>query len=417
MTQSKDNCDQTSIPAQIDAQRAISLAIYDSFEDLASLKDRWNSFVVECNSDIYMTFEWCLTWWKHYGRNRKLQIIVASANGEIIAIIPAFVESVRLGPVKLKIAKLVGADFTIQMCNPPIRREWAQAVITEMLRHFITDLKIEVILLAPFAGDYEPANTISNCVAGLDNLLTLAGVDASECHTVFKLPESFSQYLSDIGRRQRGNYTRDVNFISRSYEVASDVVADSGSMLSEFERFRVLHDGQWNAQKRLGHFRDWPSGYEYNRDLVLANAPLNRVRFYRFFLNGELAASQFCFVFGGCNYWRLPGRLHGEQYDKFGLGRVAMIRMFEESIKEGIQSVEAGRGHYHYKVQSGGVEFPVRAFRIVQNNALTLARVRAFTAMARALDMAYYKAVFVRASRYLPPLRRPIWKSWIKSRI
>src|SRR5438132_3516373 len=122
-----------------------------------------------------------------------------------------------------------------------------------------------------------------------------------------------------------------------------------------------MHDAQWQAEGRLGHFGDWPGAESFNRDLVAELSPLARVRFVRLWANDRVICSQFCFVFGDSCYWRLPARAPEPEWERFSLGRIGLMNMIEAMIGEGVRRVEGGAGHYEYKLQCGGRELPVRS--------------------------------------------------------
>ncbi|MCG8569834.1 MAG: hypothetical protein MJB14_06815, partial [Spirochaetes bacterium] len=50
--------------------------IFDSFKKVEYLKEKWDSFSISCKSPIYMSFDWCKTWWKYYGHNKELLIYI-----------------------------------------------------------------------------------------------------------------------------------------------------------------------------------------------------------------------------------------------------------------------------------------------------------------------------------------------------
>ena len=60
------------------------------------------------------------------------------------------------------------------------------------------------------------------------------------------------------------------------------------------------------AEKKLGHFGDWPGAGAFNEELVRTLAPLGRVRLVRLWADDLVASYQYCLTFGDRMYWRLP---------------------------------------------------------------------------------------------------------------
>ena len=83
----------------------LSLKTLSSFHDAESYRAAWNDLVLRAGADVYQTFEWCSIWWKYYGTKRQLHLILAFQGNDLIGIVPAFTESLWLGPLNLRVAK------------------------------------------------------------------------------------------------------------------------------------------------------------------------------------------------------------------------------------------------------------------------------------------------------------------------
>jgi CelD/BcsL family acetyltransferase involved in cellulose biosynthesis len=328
-----------------------------------------------------------------------------------------FVETLWLGPVWLKIAKLVGSDFSIQLCNPPVRKGWAAPVLRTAIHYFTQQCGCDAVILTPMSANAEGFEEFrAACHAGAPGA-RLAQDQGFECHSVFSLPSDFESYLSSIGKSQRANYKRDLNLLKKSFEVTTDTISESARLETEFRAFTEMHKAQWNAEGKQGHFQDWPSGFEFNRELVKAHAEHGRVRLYRLLLNGEPAAYQYCFVFNDWLYWRMPGRVSGPQWNRYGLGRMGLAKLIEGAIADGVRFIEGGQGHYDYKVQMGAAEPSVHSLVIVSESKGALSRFRLVKMFSELLNIAYYKILYRRIYPRVPFLRRPLVRIWIRSRI
>jgi len=57
------------------------------------LRDNWTAiFNALKTTTVFMSYEWCYYWWKHYGHNRKLLILLFKKGGSIIGIAPLMIE-------------------------------------------------------------------------------------------------------------------------------------------------------------------------------------------------------------------------------------------------------------------------------------------------------------------------------------
>jgi hypothetical protein len=90
------------------------------------------------------------------------------------------------------------------------------------------------------------------------------------------------------------------------------------------------------------------------------------------------------------------------------------------AIGEGVRRVEAGMGHYDYKLQLGGREHNLRSVLLVANRRGSGIRARYLMSLAGALHAVYYKLWVLRIAPHLSPRlwrRRPLWKCWIRTRL
>ena len=59
------------------------------FEDFLAFKKQWSDFLETVDpKPIFSDWEWLSTWWKHFGDNKVLLILLAIENNEILGIAP-----------------------------------------------------------------------------------------------------------------------------------------------------------------------------------------------------------------------------------------------------------------------------------------------------------------------------------------
>lgn len=396
------------------AEKPLSVRVLHSFAEAESFRTAWNGLVVRSGADVYQTFEWCSTWWKHYGDKRSLHILLYFSGDELVGLVPAFIETLWLGPVWVRAGKLVGSDFSLHLCNLPVMSNHLPAVVAQALQHFIGQHRCDLLAIGPLAGPATPVDAIIAAGQHEPNLIESAKLLGTDCNTYFSLPATFDDYLKSLSKQQRDGLTRYLKQFSKAYQVKFDVVAQPEKLAAEFERFRELHAAQWKTEGKLGHFDDWPKAEAFNRDLIRTLGDQGMVRFYRIHANDQVVSSYFSYVFNGTNYARLPARVCGPEWDKYSFGRMGLVKMFETSLGEGQQIVEAGRGHYGYKLLLGGQEHPMRTIQFIRRGFGVSARVRLFRATADLLVKTYYKVFIRRIAPRMPALQGPIWPFMIR---
>jgi CelD/BcsL family acetyltransferase involved in cellulose biosynthesis len=397
-------------------QQRITCSVFSSFEEIKDIQQEWDAFVESVEGDIYLSYDWCRTWWIFYGNGRELRIFLYRNNKALVGIIPVFHEKQWLGPFWLKIAKIVGSDFTIAMINPPVIKEFAKCVYKDIFDSLFKKDQCDALLVGPTGEKYNSLQPFREAIQEAPEVLLLK--DSIQApYTTFLLSDTFEGYIQSLEKRQRGNLRRDMNFIGKSFVMTQDVIQDEELADTEFKRFVQMHCEQWEAAGKLGHFNDWPKGLDFHARLVSEQAKKGRLRLIRLFMNGQVVSYQLCYAFGKRWYWRLPARIVGPDWDKYALGRIGLIKEIEMAIAEGVQEIDAGSGHYDYKIKLGGKEHFLYSFLLTRKQPFCQWRAFLFLNLSRVLHFLYYRVWFNRVVPKLPFKHKPLWKLWIRARL
>jgi CelD/BcsL family acetyltransferase involved in cellulose biosynthesis len=364
-----------------------------------------------------VSYEHCVAWWAHYGSGRDLRVFVFRDGGELVGIVPMFVERIWLGPVCMRIAGIVGSDSTPVVVDLPVRPERAREVFAAVLRHLLGELRCDAVKFAPLSGQSALPAAIGDAARGLGSSAALLRDAELGPHSTFELPGDFDAYLRSLDKKQRGNYRRAMKTLDASGGAAVDVVGDEAQLLSEFPAFVRMHEEQWHETGKLGHFRDWPLAEDYHRGIVGTFGAAGRAHLLRLRVAGEVVSYQLCYSFGDTLHWVLPARVVRPELDRYSLGRLGVVHLAEFAIRAGFRRIEAGIGRYDYKLQLGATEHTARSIVVAGRPGVSRVRVELFVRLAAALDVVYYRAWFKRIAPRLPLPRAPLWNTWIRTRL
>jgi CelD/BcsL family acetyltransferase involved in cellulose biosynthesis len=385
-----------------------------SLEDLDRVRDEWDGFVEESGSDIYFTVDWLQAWWTHYGRGRTFEGLIVRAGAQMVAALPFCVQRVWAGPLPVRLVRFVGADSTIPVFTHAIAEGFEEPVLRAALNRFLDDAGCDAVSLSPLSGD-SPVARAAERVAASDRV-PLVRFDSTGPHTVFRFPGSFEEYLAGLSKSQRQNHRRFLRRLNEKHDISYRTVSGDEA-ISYFDRFLELHAAHWQAQGKLGHFGDWPASEAFNRDLIARMAATGRARFYEIADDGRVLAIEYSFVLGDRCYWRLPARDTDPELQKVRLGRLSLAEMFRVLVEDGQTMVDAGPGHYEYKVRMGAEEHPLRRVVMSAPSAWSRWRSALLVLWADFLHLVYYRAWFLKLAPRLGLSGRPLWGRWIRTRM
>jgi CelD/BcsL family acetyltransferase involved in cellulose biosynthesis len=397
------------------AAAALRLERLGSIDELAAVRDEWDAFVEACGSDIYFTVDWLVAWWAHYGRRRSFEgLIVRDGHDRIVAALPFCVGRVWAGPIPVRLARFVGADSTLPVFTPAVAPGCEERVLALALDRLLAETACDAVSLSPLSGESPIAAAAEAVARGGD--LVVACSDTRGPHTVFRLTASFDDHLARLSKSQRQGHQRYLRQLKARHEISYRTV-DGEEAIEAFDRFLALHAAHWRARGKSGHFGDWPASEAFNRDLVARMAASGRARFHEIVADGRVIAMEYGFVLGERAFWRLPARDVDPELEKLRLGRLSLAEMLRVLGEDGRRSVEAGPGHYEYKVRLGAEEHPLHRVVLAAPAAAARRRAGLLLRWADLLHLVYYRGWFLKLAPRLGRAGRPLWGPWIRTRV
>jgi len=411
----KDDSDQSlesQAPIVVDP---LSVTIIGSFDELATVAEEWDSFVERSGSDIYFVTDWLEAWWTYYGKNRRLRCFLIRKNGATVAALPFFIQNFVLGPFRLKVARFVGADFTIPVFFPAIEKSHEIEVLEYVFRDLFSIERCDCVSLTPLSGP-TPITDAVRRLCSRDTTYRISRDDSKIPYTFYPLPESFDDYLKRLSKQARKKFRRHLRRLSELSELESKVFRGM-DVIDHFDKFVRLHEAQWADVGKLGHFGDWPEGMAFNRDLVNRLAKRDLVRIHELTGNGEILSMRYIFVLADRCYIRLPARRSSAELEKLGIGQIGLLKTLEHLINEGIKYSESGPGHYDYKISCGGEELALRRLTVTRAAIFTQKKMFLLLMWSDLIDIIYYRIWYKKLSPKIPFFKFPLWRTWIRTRL
>lgn len=398
----------------------IETQVFKSFDELLQMQQEWDNFVEAVGGEVFLTFDWCRVWWKYYGEKRKLRIFIFRHKGALVGIIPLFFETIWIGPIFVRVAKIVGTDFSIASVSIPIKKEVLEEVIQQLFSRLTVEYKLDVICLAPLAGIYNDFDDLKKvCRKSLHGSHTIHHKN-TEVQMYFELADGWEKQLARLSKNERGNIRRNYNALRRASQGKSSSLvsfyASNDNFVDFFDEFLEMHQVHWREMGFLGHFGDWPHAREFHRELAEAQLMHNRLRLLRVEFNRQCLGYQYNYRFGNKFTHFLDARLVPSPLANVSLGRITFCELFKKALQENIRCINSLRGRYEHKLRLGGKLFPIKSLVISPQKRLMM-RVMLFRVFVRLLDLCYYKMWYCRIAPKLPFKfkRRALRKIWVRS--
>lgn len=389
------------------SSRAVICRVFGSFAGLDDLRAAWDQACLRAGGSVYMTYDWVRVWWEFYGGGAELRLFVFFVGESIEAVVPIYIGTVDWGPLRFRVARLVGANIPPKVFDPPVPESCAGEVLGHVVDHLFEQDTCDLLSFGP-VSELQPVVKCVEAVCSQRAHLVRPPKGVEGIHSVFHVPATMEDYYASLSKNERKHRRKyELRLLKKEYETHVDVVSDAAEVSQEFERFAEQHREQWGAEGKAGHFGAWPRALEYNRALVKAQSARGRLRFIRILANGEVISNQYTFAFGGRYFWELPSRALDQKWERFSLGPTGIVTMIEQAMKEGMSRVEGGLAHYDYKVRLGAREYSTLTFHILGATPMARARFALFAFFRNCWSYGYHKLWY---RRVMPRLPRMFWQ-------
>lgn len=396
-------------------KKTIRCTVATEFQSLYSMRNEWDHAAERLGGTIYMTFDWCATWWKYYGKGNQLRIFIFYCANAIVGIFPIYVTSFRLFPKSCKIARLVGSNIPPKVFNPPLDGRFAVEILNQLSQKVIQEEGCSMLSLGPISEFY--GKELMHYAQQFDSAYCNSKIEGCGVHSIFHLPKDFAGYFEMLSKKERKNNKNryDLSLITQELGATETVQSDAKFIEQEFSSFVTLHANEWIARGGTGHYGSWPKGAEFNREAIKAQAELGRVEFLSLTVQAQKAASIYGFYFGNVYFAELLGRDLDSKWDKYNLGRTILVRSVAQAIQKGAQFVDAGLGHYDYKECLSATEHNVFQLRFVAKDTTKMYQLRMLGRTRDLLRIGYHKIWYRRLRKYLPAKwRKPQALFWLR---
>lgn len=385
-----------------------------SFEEAVSFNNEWDELAIRNGSPVYMSYTWCRTWWEFYGAGKELIILIFRDGSRLVAILPIYIDSISLGILNLRIAKIVGASIPDRIFDPPIDPSISDRVFDVMVEVLFKDMNVDLLSFGSLREDYRPRKSLLACCMRYNSKIGKVVSEVNGVFSRFDIPPSFEQYMAGLGKSRRRNLRKENRMLKErgfSIENISEFRDDE-----DFRTFMEMHASQWNSLGRLGHFLSWPRAGDFHLELARRMAKEGKLRFFRMSENGNPVAYLYSYNFGEFNFGELAARRIGERYSWCSLGSHMLIESFDTCRKENICFVEAGGAHYDYKNQLGARN--VNTYNVIAVSSKWKSRLASIVLFLFRffIHNAYYRIWYQRIQPHLPAnFRKPILWAWIRT--
>ncbi len=396
----------------------LELVCANSFESALALRAQWDALVERVEGDVFNTFDWCATWWKHFGHSRTLAIYLARRENELVAVWPLFREKIRWGPFALRVVRVVGCDHGVTTCNLSTDPTLVIGVASGVVAALEHDGPWDLLHVGEIPGYAQNGSALAEAFRKLPIVGQVSFEEDAYPHAVFDVPADYEAYLAGLSVKERRNVRRDERELARQAGSHREP-ANEEEINAAFDALIDLHRRHWAARGRHGHFDDVPGVEAFHREMARKCLDEGRLAMVEVKTPEGVIASEYALRFNKRLHWIIGGRREDVT------SRVGFCALMRGAVRQRVTLIDGLPGAYDYKRRLGARSLSVKMISVMPQGWGGAARRRMTRAAVQGASLVYHRAWFwhlapwlmKRAPHLASLLVRPgLWERFARSR-
>jgi CelD/BcsL family acetyltransferase involved in cellulose biosynthesis len=323
--------------------------LIDNYDELLKLSEAWDQLVYKSDfPDLFATSGFARAWWRAYGEDRKLNLLVVEDETGDLRLVAPF-QSLKTTPTNWELIGRPRGDYN-NFILAKDDRDSLECLFEWLKSHphwkVLTLRRIpgESTLLRFFE---KPYNVQLNKIQKLQYWLKLGSwLVYQETHHEHPLctGETF-QKMEDI--LQRLHHRRKTNWLKTQGDLRYQVITDPNGIKAYLPKFFELHMREWTRPDSKGSFLRHQVHRDFYNYIVEEMSKYNGLRFDAMTINGELIAAHIGFHWAGRLYYWLA--CYDTKYRKGSPGRLLLGNIIDSAHQLGMKELDMLFGLERYK--------------------------------------------------------------------
>lgn len=320
--------------------RPIRFTEVTNWDALWPRKTEWNALVERSETNtIFQTFEWHASWWRTFGDNARLLVLLVEAGNELIGIAPLMVSEQRVLGQKRQIVQFIGAPVESDYCDFIVDRRQPEA-LPLLLRWLVeNDQQWDLLHFSDIPNTSTTLRVLPEFF-GQRSYLT-------DVRVLYEAPTHiFSDPIEDQKLVKKKSLQRHYNYFRRNGQLEFRNCATVEEIMGYLESFFQQHIQRWSLTDTPSQFLDRRQRIFY-KELVQALASSGWLLFSVVLFNQTPIAFHCGFEYGNRIIWYKP--TFNIDYLKHSPGEVLLKYLLEYALERNAAEFDFTIGEEAFK--------------------------------------------------------------------
>ena len=307
------------------------------------LREEWSALLPESGADnLFLTWEWLRTWWKHLSGRRRLFIVTVRQGGRLLAIAPLSRKPGGLARLMPTLEFLgigtAGSDYL-----DIIARRGGETEVREALAREMGGWKAS-LALSQLREEGSAGSGVAQRLA--EGRWAVSRERTEVCPFIPLAGHTFDSYLGTLGREQRYNFRRRLRNLERDSAVRFEKVEGEESRREVLSTLLTLHDERWRTRGGSDAF-DAAGIVAFHDEFSRLALQLGWLRLFVLRIDGQAAATLYGFRHGRTFYFYQSG--WDPRFASHSVGLVTLGLAIRSALEEGAEEFDLLHGSESYK--------------------------------------------------------------------
>jgi CelD/BcsL family acetyltransferase involved in cellulose biosynthesis len=311
-------------------------------ENFLALEKEWNNFLETVDPNpLFSEWEWLSTWWKLFGNNKRLLVLLAEENNKIVGIAPLMFSVDDIYGFRIGKIEFIGTPDS--GCHDFILGEKREECIRLFIKYL--DNYYEKWTYIKLSDIQETSKSIKLLTGLSGNSRRIRVRMINDCPYI-SLPKSFDTFYSSLNYAFIKDIKRRQKRLQEKYSIEFKEYSNSEMVKSGMEILFNLHQKYWVSKGETGAF-DNPKFRNFYSDVASLFSEKGMLFLCSLLADGAPVAIVCGFRYRSKLWCVSFGR--EISFDRYGVGNLLILHVLKKFIEEGFTEFSFGRGDEAYK--------------------------------------------------------------------
>jgi len=319
----------------------------NDLDALESYRLAWSALLPQTpRASFFHTFDWLQTYWRAFGGDQQLRVLIVQSDGKPIGIVPLCVHTERYQVGNVRVLTYPLSDWG--MWYGPIGPNPSACLFMAMKHLQETPRDWDMIDLRWICQDDQTGRALhatgmpaTRSVHQQTSIMRLEGTDWESYRAGLS-----KKWRHELGRQQRG-MQRDFTVSFQRHRPLGASHGDSDPRWDLYENCLAIAEQSWQGESKTGNTLSHDHVRDFLQQSHQVAAKLGMLDLVVLKLNDQPAAFQYNYLHDG----RLFGLRMGydRKFGQYGVGKALMGWTLEDSFDRGDRLLDMGIGDYEFK--------------------------------------------------------------------